>query len=57
MDRTAAELRYLAAKNGDAAQSRRLLAIAMVLDAEARFKHFGQLSVMHDVSDSDERES
>jgi hypothetical protein len=32
MDHTAAELRVLAAKSRDSAQSRRLLAIAMVLE-------------------------
>ena len=36
MDHTSAELRALAAKSRDAAQSRRLLAIAMVLDGGSR---------------------
>ncbi len=36
MERTAAELRVLAAKSRDSAQSRRLLAIAMVLEGGSR---------------------
>jgi transposase len=36
MDHTAAELRVLAAKSRDSAQSRRLLAIAMVLEGASR---------------------
>lgn len=36
MDATAAELRGLAARSQDAAQSRRLLAVAMVLDGSSR---------------------
>ncbi len=35
-EHTAAELRVLAAKSGDVAQSRRLLAIAMVLEGDSR---------------------
>jgi transposase len=35
-DRTAAELRAFSAKSGDAAQARRLLAIAMILDEASR---------------------
>jgi transposase len=35
-DRTAAELRAFSAKSGDAAQARRLLAIAMILDETSR---------------------
>ena len=37
-DKTAGELRMLAAKSRDAAQSRRLLAFAMVLDGSSRLE-------------------
>jgi hypothetical protein len=39
VDHTASELRAFAAKSGDGAQVRRLLAIALVLEGYSRTKH------------------